>query len=77
MTKIIDLSVPITAKGHLRANPTITYWDHKTYAKMRMEGTGPGRTRPAGVGVLRHGEPHLEPPYGVSYGRSLALWPLL
>jgi len=35
MTQIIDLSVPITEKGHLRRSPKIEYWDHKTYAESR------------------------------------------
>ena len=40
MPRIIDLSVPITKKGQLRSNPSITYWDHKTFAKMRMPALG-------------------------------------
>ena len=34
MTQIVDLSVPITTRAHLRRMPQIEYWDHKTYAGM-------------------------------------------
>ena len=40
MPRIIDLSIPITAKGHHRAKPSITYWDHKTFAKIRLPALG-------------------------------------
>ena len=29
MTQFIDLSVPVSARGHLRRMPEIQYWDHK------------------------------------------------
>ncbi len=40
MTRIIDLTVPITNRGKLRRMPIIEYWDHKKYASMRAEKLG-------------------------------------
>lgn len=40
MTQFIDLSVPVSGKGHLRRMPEIQYWDHKTYAELRAPQIG-------------------------------------
>jgi kynurenine formamidase len=40
MTRIIDLSLPVTTKGELRFMPEIQTFDHKTYADLRKGALG-------------------------------------
>jgi kynurenine formamidase len=74
MTQLIDLSVPISSRGHLRRMPEIQYWDHKTYAELRAPQIGlqSGHLRGWGflamenVSMTPHEGTHLDAPWHFS-----------
>jgi kynurenine formamidase len=74
MTRIIDLSVIISAKGHLRRKPEITYWNHEVYGTLRAKQIGleSGRLREWGflamekVAMTTHEGTHLDAPWHFS-----------
>ena len=71
MTKIIDLSVPVTMRAKLRRMPEIQYLDHKTYGKLRGQQVGleSGDLREWGflamdkVSMTPHEGTHLDAPW--------------